>query len=428
MSSAGLIIVIEIGAAERVLFGFGTKRIRDRIIGMEDIKQTYRIGISGSYGGLNLGDEAILQGIIAQLRTSVAAEIIVFSRDPNDTLKRHHVERAVPVRNMTREEIASEIERLDLFILGGGGILYDGEAKIYLREVTLAQEKGIPVVVYAIGAGPLKDPSNQQAVRSALNRVEVVTVRERNARKALEEAGVLDNIIVTADPALLIRPEPLPPRALEREGLLGKERLIGISVREPGLAAPDINEGSYHSLLANAADYMVDRYDAYVVFVPMERRVLDLQHSHAVIAQMLRPQRATVLQGNYTSGQMLSLMKRFTFAVGMRLHFLIFAALQSIPFVALPYAPKVFGFLEDLQIEMPPLHLVNSGRLIAYIDKSWDRRTALRLQIERALPAVKERALKTNRYVVETLQKRPPVAVKTRKQGRPPPQRKDAVP
>jgi len=31
-------------------------------------KTPYRIGITGSYGGLNLGDEAILQSIIAELR------------------------------------------------------------------------------------------------------------------------------------------------------------------------------------------------------------------------------------------------------------------------------------------------------------------------------------------------------------------------
>jgi polysaccharide pyruvyl transferase WcaK-like protein len=30
-----------------------------------------RIGISGSYGGMNLGDEAILEGILGELRTSV---------------------------------------------------------------------------------------------------------------------------------------------------------------------------------------------------------------------------------------------------------------------------------------------------------------------------------------------------------------------
>jgi hypothetical protein len=45
-----------------------------------------RVGISGSYGGMNLGDEAILQTIIAQLRRSVSAEVTVFSRDADDSL------------------------------------------------------------------------------------------------------------------------------------------------------------------------------------------------------------------------------------------------------------------------------------------------------------------------------------------------------
>ena len=31
-------------------------------------KEGLKVGITGSYGGLNLGDEAILQSIIAQLR------------------------------------------------------------------------------------------------------------------------------------------------------------------------------------------------------------------------------------------------------------------------------------------------------------------------------------------------------------------------
>ena len=48
-------------------------------------KDLYRIGITGSYGGLNLGDEAILHSIITQLRRDLPVEITVFSRDPEDT-------------------------------------------------------------------------------------------------------------------------------------------------------------------------------------------------------------------------------------------------------------------------------------------------------------------------------------------------------
>jgi polysaccharide pyruvyl transferase WcaK-like protein len=148
---------------------------------------------------------------------------------------------------------------------------------------------------------------------------------------------------------------------------------------------------------------MVDRYDADVVFVPLEPKMLDVQQAHAVVAQMLRAQRATVLRGNYTSGQLLSLMKNFTFAVGMRLHFLIFASLQNVPFVALPYAPKVGGFLDDLGIEMPPLEQVSAGRLIAHIDHAWDRRRLLQARIGRALPALRERALHNTEIAVRLL-------------------------
>src|SRR5205085_11332073 len=114
-----------------------------------------RIGIAGAYGGLNRGDEAILQSIIAQLRKDLPVEITVFSRDADDTKHRHQVERAVPVRKLSRAEVAPEVERLDLLILGGGGILYDADARTYLREVELAREKRVPVMAYAIGAGPL---------------------------------------------------------------------------------------------------------------------------------------------------------------------------------------------------------------------------------------------------------------------------------
>jgi polysaccharide pyruvyl transferase CsaB len=366
-------------------------------------KELYRIGITGSYGGLNLGDEAILQSIIAQLRRDLPVEITVFSRDADDTKKRHGVERAIPVRKLSRAEIVPEVERLDLLLLGGGGILYDADARTYLREVGVAKEKGVPVMVYAIGAGPLTKPAEQAAVREALEQVELVTVRERSAQQVLEEAGVHREMTVTADPALLIKPEPLPRGVLKREGLEGRRALIGMSVREPGVAAPDLDENVYHKLIANAADFMVDRWDADIVFVPMERSVLDTQHSHAVIAQMLRAQRATVLKGEYSPGQILSWIGRFSFAVGMRLHFLMFAAIQGTPFVALPYAGKVGGFLEALELPAPPLNLVNAGRLIAHLDESWDRRRSMKTKIAATLPPLQERARETHRMLLRLL-------------------------
>jgi len=367
----------------------------------------FRVGISGSYGGLNQGDEAILQSIITQLRANARVSITVFSRDAKDTMRRHDVQRAVTARDLTREEASHEIESLDLFILGGGGILYDAEARIYLRELEIAQRLGVPNMTYAVGVGPLNDSGTQKLVSDLLYATDIVTVREKSDRRTLEDIGLHRDIVVTADPAVLSRPEPLPDGTLEREHMAGKEHLVGMSVREPGVAAPDIDEKFYHGLLADAADFIIERYDADVVFFPMERRMLDVQQSHAVISKMLQPQRAHVLKGDFTSGQLLSLVGKCDFAVGMRLHFLLFAALQHVPFVALPYSAKVSGLLDGLQVEMPPINLVNAGRLLAYIDRSWDRKATLQERVTKHLPRLKTEARKTNKLALSLLNNPP---------------------
>ena len=363
-----------------------------------------RIGISGSYGGLNMGDEAILESIVTQIRDTLAAEITVFTRDPDDTRERHPVDHAVDVRALTRDEAREQVEQLDLLVLGGGGILYDRDVEAYLREVALAHETGVPVMVYAVSAGPLEDPAARELVREHLSRAAVVTVRDRQGQRLLEEVGVEQDIVVTADPALLMRPQPLPDDALLREGLDPETLLVGFSVREPGPAAPDIDVEHYHALLANAADFMVDRLDAHVVFVPMERKKMDMQHSHAVVARMQCADRATVLKHAYSPGQLISLIGHFGFSVGMRLHFLIFSALAGVPFVALPYASKVTGLIEDLEMEMPPLKEVNTGRLIATIDRSWDLHAQVRDRIRQRLPELQERARETHHLLERLLQ------------------------
>ncbi|HUR40743.1 MAG TPA: polysaccharide pyruvyl transferase family protein, partial [Verrucomicrobiae bacterium] len=351
-----------------------------------------RIGITGSYGGLNLGDEAILEAILRPLREDLGAECLVFSRDPKDTERRHRVE-AVPVRTMTRDESRQRIGELDLLIFGGGGILYDEEAQLYLREANLALEQDVPVVAYGISAGPLLKQNNRDAVREALNRFAAITVRDRHAQRLLQDVGVEVPVTLTADPALLLEPAPFPEEAWQREGLSQATRLVALSVREPGPAAPDLDIDHYHALVANAADFVVERLDADVVFVPMERTRVDVQHSHSVVGKMQHAPRAAVLRGEYTSSELLALFSRFEFCIGMRLHFLIFAARQGVPFVSLPYASKVEGFIEEMELPAaPPLSGLNAGTLLAHIDRSWDFRHGLSERITANLPKLQARA------------------------------------
>jgi polysaccharide pyruvyl transferase CsaB len=364
----------------------------------------YRVAISGSYGGMNLGDEAILEVILRDLRANADVDVVVLSYNAKDTERRHKV-RAIPIREMHKDQVLEELRKLDLFILGGGGILYDESLERYLRDVNWAKELNIPVMVYAVSVGPFKNPESKQLVTEVLNKVDKITVREGEAKRILNDLGVNQEIEITADPALLLKPQAFTKDMLKKEGINPDSPLVGFSVREPGPAAPDLNIEQYHAILANTADFMVERFDAQILFVPMEGgENKDPQHSHAVISKMANTKRANVLKGEYTSGEVLGLMKHMAFAVGMRLHFLIFAGIQRVPFIPLPYATKVSGFLADLEMPMPPITALNVGKLCAFLDRSWDTKDRIRKRLEDKVPPLQERAKVTNRAACELLQ------------------------
>lgn len=364
------------------------------------------VGLVGSYGGLNAGDEAILTVAIAQLRAAVAGvEIVVFSRNCTHTERHHDVERVVAAREAVREDLLAEIERLDLMLLGGGGILYDREAEFYLRLVRLAQEVGVATATYAIGAGPLERPADRESVAAVLNEMELISVRETAAKRLLEEIGVERDITVTADPALLLEPEPFTQRMLEREGLSDGQRLIGMSVREAGRAMSETPTSEYHALLANAADFMIDRFEAQVVFVPLERK--DIREAHRVMGRMAAPEHAWVLKRSYGPRELRGLMERLELAVGMRLHFLVFATTAGVPVAALPYATKVRDFLESLGIRSPdPERAGHAGALLAHIDRLWDRRDEQVTHIDESLSPLRDAARENVRLIVDLLESR----------------------
>ncbi|MCW2535122.1 MAG: hypothetical protein JWQ26_821 [Modestobacter sp.] len=333
-----------------------------------------RIGVLGSYGGFNTGDEAILTAILAVLRKRrPSSEVVVFSRDAGHTRRHHSVDQVIDARRCRRVEVLEAIAGLDLLVLGGGGLLYDTEARIYLRDVQAAHARGIPTVACAVGAGPLTLPEDRAAVREVVSRMDRVIVRDDGTRRALEEVGVTSRISVTADPALLLEPDPFPVEELRGCGVPRGERLIGMSVREPGLAASHVEAGAYHALLAAVADFMVHRYDAVVLFVPMESQ--DVRHSHTVIAQMNAAERARILHGDHPPRSLLGLMQHLDFAVGMRLHFLLFAAVAGVPNLPLPYAGKVSDFAARTGVPViEGLARESIGPLLATLDRVWDQR------------------------------------------------------
>ncbi|MFF5446381.1 polysaccharide pyruvyl transferase family protein [Streptomyces sp. NPDC012888] len=368
----------------------------------------------GSYGGRNVGDEAILTAMLGCIRAGRPdVRVLLFSRDPEYSRGAFPDVEVAGWEGVCRERIAEHLGRLSALVVGGGGILYDTEARRYLRLVRTAQELGVPVFTYAVGAGPLTDEVDLAWTRETLSAAAEVTVRDEESRRVLEEAGVSRPVFVTADPALLLRPGEGGAALLRAEAVPEGVRLIGMSVREPGRAAEHLDEEGYHQLLATMADYLAHRLDAHVVFVPMERD--DIRHAHAVVSRMVAAERCRVLHARYGPQQVLDIVRQLDLAIGMRLHFLIFAALAGIPALPLPYAGKVFDFAQ--QIGAPALRGVvreATGPLLAEVDRLWDERPARVAHMAGRTGAMQVRAAETARRLVAFLDREAPAPLTDR--------------
>lgn len=339
------------------------------------------IVISGYYGFGNAGDEAMLTAMIEALTdVDPTVRITVLSGCPADTRRRHGV---AAVFRLNYPEIIRRLRKSDLLISGGGSLLQDVTSDrslyYYLSIMMLAKKLGKPVMLYAQGIGPVRGSLARGAMRHIGNMVDLITVRDDGSHHELETLGVsVPPIHVTADPVLALHKidKGIGRAILRNHNLESNAPLIGISVREWK------DWAYYKNTLAAAADRLIAECGARLVFIPMQWPD-DNEVAKKIVARMRQP--AAILEEEYTTGELLSLVGNLDMLIGIRLHALIFAAVMNVPPIGVSYDPKIDRFLETLgQTAAGTLQTVTADGLLAKVQALWPEiRNPNREQAER---------------------------------------------
>jgi len=326
------------------------------------------IVISGYYGFGNAGDEAMLTAMIEALTdVDPAVRITVLSGCPADTRRRHGV---ASVFRLNYPEIIRTLRKSDLLISGGGSLLQDVTSDrslyYYLSIMMLAKKLGKPVMLYAQGIGPVRGSLAKGAMRYIGNMVDLITVRDEGSRNELQALGVdVPPIHVTADPVLALHKidKGIGRAILRNHGLEGNAPLIGVSVREWK------DWAYYKTAVGEAADRLVAECGARLVFLPMQWPD-DNEVARRIVARMRQP--AALLEAEYTTGELLSLVGNLDMLIGIRLHALIFAAVMQVPLIGISYDPKIDRFLETLgETAVGTLQTVTADGLLAKVKALW---------------------------------------------------------
>lgn len=338
---------------------------------------TGRVLVSGYYGYGNLGDEALLEVIVGRLRRRFpAASIEVLSATPQRTAAAYQVE-ATP--RWDWRAVRAAIGRADVVLSGGGGLLQNGtslRSLLYyaaiLREAIRAGRKSM---IFAQSIGPL-DFKGRWLVRRFCHGLDRATVRDERSLHLLESLLPNTPIERTADPVFLYD-ELDATDDLAADGL-GPESgpYAVISVRKVAAfqGGPQI--------LARAIDRLAERHNVRAAFLP-----LGGAGDAAVSTDVIRAcTSAPVLLPECPLAKAAAILRRANVVIGMRLHALVLAARYAVPFLAIPYDPKVTALCEDLGYTLPPLWTPGTRRPAnAEIDELVDRLVAERGELSKQL-------------------------------------------
>ena len=306
--------------------------------------------MAGYYGFGNLGDELLAEASIAALlRCGVDRDrIVVMSAAPQESRDKFGVD---SVNRWKVSQVCRALSQSETLLLGGGGLFQDVSSLrscfYYWWLVRAARFFG--AVPWALGqsVGPLSTRIGLRLTRDALSLCRVVQVRDAASEVLCASLGLS---VETGDDLALSLADSFVKQA-------------GDNSKSPSRLLVNLRPGAqgFAERFAEAVSYYSSSFDGELVGVALS------EEDERLMSRFVREGRLPVSRIERVASLSDAVnVFRAAAAVGMRLHFVILAAMAGIPLVAAPYDPKVESFALKQNIPMWKNGALPSPRLASF--------------------------------------------------------------
>lgn len=296
--------------------------------------------VLGGYGVRNVGDEAMLAGLLRQIGPN--RPVTVVSRMPAETAALHGVKAIQPW------EAVRALRSHSSLIIGGGGLFGRDMAalgRLIPLYGLLASQLGLKVAIQGVGVDRDMRPVAAVFLRRLARRAVAFSVRDHQSSEVLAEWGIRADVL----PDLSAGIDPAPARRgselLRRAGIDANRPVVGL-----GLTAM---RGDQTALEAAVAHCIAALPDVQFCFIPMSQHPFVHAHNDLLLGRrlQLRSPGLAILEGSFRPEEVMAAFTSLSAAVCMRFHSLLFAARVGTPIIPLPYAPKCEAWVEEHGLE-----------------------------------------------------------------------------
>jgi polysaccharide pyruvyl transferase WcaK-like protein len=358
-----------------------------------------KIGLLDHMGFGNMGDAAILESFIANIKKRIPdAALVAFSLNPDDTRTRHEIvtypiracsptagadgpsktprvdfksrikgflehfpalhemlrKVAFPLREMAHwARTYRVVKSLDALVLSGGGQLCELWKELpynVFKFCVLAKLSNTPLYIVGVGAGPLDRPWNKVFARWSVRLSRFTSFRDIESQNLLRDLGVRKETYVCPDPAYAIDLRDYV------KGVPGCQARPVVGLNPMGFCDPRIWPrrdhaiyGTYLDTLASFARWLLAQgYDVEVF-------TSDIVVDHFAIEDLKKRlsmpdglDSRLVFRPLLTLKELLNQMLRFEFVVTSKYHGVIFSHLLTKPVISLSYHPKIEALMRTV--------------------------------------------------------------------------------
>ncbi len=321
------------------------------------------------------------------------------SKNPESTKEEYGVN---AINRFKLVDVIKEIKKADIVVFGGGSLLQNVTSnrslQYYLTIMNIAIFFKKKTILYANGVGPIFTDKMQKDTAKVLNKMSKVTVRDPESAKFLYSIGVkADKVVLTADPVYGIEFSKKDINEIfAKEGLdlVGKD-FVSVYFRKFG------EDESYIQNCAKLFDGIYNDFGYPILFVPMEHES-DKEISLKIQKEMKTP--SYIFNNRVKVDEMFEIIDNSKLVLGMRLHSLIYSAVQNTPMVAFSYDPKVDSFAKQLGVDVVEYNNFKAEEVLGKIKILLDNYEDTKNNLASKYIVVKEKALQ-NRIVLGELVK-----------------------
>lgn len=316
----------------------------------------------------------------------------------------------------------NEVENSDYFIIGHDNVFGSIYGHVlpfsHLYFIIFGKLLDKQIIIYSASVGPFGNFISEKLAVNILDKVDVITLREKKSYQYLIKIGFPESkLVISSDPAFVLEPiEDDKVTSIIANLKSFNKPIIGMTVSR-------VNSKYIQSCTGDKYEYYIDvtckviksiqkKTGALIVFLPHVVGPGNLLDDRVVVRDLINnldesKKDIVSIKDELSCEQLRMVIKHLDILIGERMHSVISAATVFVPCMVVAYSsPRTDGIIGD----MLGLHewvyrceKFNEEELDGMIMKLWDNRDNIKQLLKSTVPRARDRALITAELIKKNL-------------------------